>query len=66
MMRQYISLHPRQGVALSTENLEVLDVLRQQATGALNVAEQAQRNELAARILSLYALKSISRIFFPL
>jgi hypothetical protein len=53
-MRAFLSHHPRP-VSLSPEELDILDALMQKATQALNVVEQAERNELAARILSLYA-----------
>jgi hypothetical protein len=55
-MRDYLCLNPRQGVALSPEELDTLDALMQQVTQQLHIDEQAERNEIAARILSLYAI----------
>lgn len=55
-MRNYLSLHPEQRGSFSPEELDALDALMQQATEALQIVELAERNELAARILSLYSI----------
>jgi hypothetical protein len=55
-MRSYFSLRPEQRGSFSPEELDVLDMLIRRITRRLHIDEQAERNEIAARILSLYEL----------
>ena len=54
-MRKYLSLHPDQSGPHYPEELEKLDELVQRAMEALRIVDPDERNEVAARILSLYS-----------
>ncbi|PSJ53655.1 hypothetical protein C7I85_27930 [Mesorhizobium soli] len=56
VMRKYLSLHPEQPSSFSSEELDTLDALLQRAIEELQIVDQADRNEAAGRILSLYTL----------
>jgi hypothetical protein len=55
-MRDYLSRYPRHGDIIEPETLDVLDKLLKRAAGALGIITPGERNELAARILTLYSL----------
>lgn len=55
-MRGYFSICREQRGSFSPEELEILDILMRRITRRLHIDEQAQRNEIAARVLSLYEL----------
>lgn len=55
-MRGYFSLRREQRGSFSPEELSLLDLLMRRVARRLHLDEQAERNELAARILSLYEL----------
>ena len=55
-MRRHLSLHPECSYDFSPEVLDTLDALVQRAVEALHSDDPADRNEVAARILSLYTI----------
>lgn len=55
-MRNYLSHNPNQRGPHYPEELDQLDALVQRAVAALDSDDPACRNEVAARILSLYAI----------
>ncbi|MDH6232358.1 hypothetical protein M2281_002957 [Mesorhizobium soli] len=55
-MRDYLKIHSGDGNALSPDELDLLDALAKRAIGELGITEQGDKNEVAARILSLYAI----------
>ena len=56
-MRDYLSHHPEQRGSFSPEDLDVLDLLMRRVTEALHIVEDAERDEVAAKILSLYSMR---------
>ncbi|MEP9396411.1 hypothetical protein [Mesorhizobium sp. KR2-14] len=55
-MRTYLSTNPHQRGNLAPEELDLLDKLIRRAAEALHIDDPADRNEVAARVLSLYTL----------
>lgn len=55
-MRDYLIRYPRQYNIIEPEQLDALDDLLKRATGTLGITTPGDRNELAARILTLYTL----------
>jgi hypothetical protein len=55
-MRSYLSRHREQQNSFSPRELDILDCLMQRAIDVLGVIDPSDRNELAARILSIYSL----------
>ncbi|PSJ57636.1 hypothetical protein [Pseudaminobacter soli (ex Li et al. 2025)] len=55
-MRKYLSRHPEQGGPHYPEELDKLDDLVQRAVKALHIVNADERNEVAARIMSLYSM----------
>jgi histidinol phosphatase-like PHP family hydrolase len=55
-MRDYLRLHSGLGTALSPEELDLLDALVKRALNELCITDHGDRNEVAARVLSLYAI----------
>lgn len=66
MMRGYFSLRQEQRGSFSPEELHVLDILIWRIFRRLHIDDQAERNEIAARILSLYELGRTPRDIFGL
>jgi hypothetical protein len=62
MMRTYLSTHPQIGMgAFSPDDLDVLDELMRCAVKALHITDEADRNEIAARIFAIYTLGGLSK-----
>lgn len=63
-MRRYLSLHPAQARSYSPEELDMLDALVIRVADILGITDPSDRNEAAARILSLYTIggRSIDEI----
>ena len=55
-MRTYLSLHPTQDRSYSPEELDMLDAPAVRVVDILGITDDGDRNEAAARILSLYTL----------
>ena len=55
-MRTYLSGHLYKRGNFGPEELDLLDQTLQRATEALHIEDPADRNEVAARILSLYTI----------
>jgi hypothetical protein len=55
-MRSYLSLHREKQNSFSPRELDILDCLMQRAIDALGIVDPADRNQLAARILSINSL----------
>ncbi|MEP9374286.1 hypothetical protein [Mesorhizobium sp. KR1-2] len=55
-MRKYLSHNPHQGGPHYPEELDRLDELVRRAAKTLHLVEAGERNEIAARILSLYSM----------
>lgn len=55
-MRRYLSLHPDQLGSLTVEQLDILDALVQRVVDILGITDPSDRNEAAARILSVFTL----------
>ncbi|PSJ49577.1 hypothetical protein [Pseudaminobacter soli (ex Li et al. 2025)] len=55
-MRNYLHRHPKQKGSFSPDELDMLDALVKRAMEALHIADPAEYNEVAARILSIYSL----------
>lgn len=55
-MRKYLALHPEDRRSFAPEELDMLDALVQRAVEILGITDEGDRNEAAARILSLYTL----------
>lgn len=63
-MRRYLSFQREQRGSFSPEELDMLDILMRRLTRRLHIDDHAERNEIAARILSLYELgRSPKEIF---
>jgi len=64
-MRDYLSTDPIQAGIFSSEELDRLDGLMRRAVEELAITDQGDRNELAARILTLYTLggRSLDEIY---
>jgi hypothetical protein len=56
MMRHYLSHHPDRRGSFSPEELDMLDALVKRAIERLGLTDEGDRNEAAARILSLYMI----------
>ncbi|WP_106721875.1 hypothetical protein [Pseudaminobacter soli (ex Li et al. 2025)] len=55
-MRDYLKIHSGLGNGLLPEELDLLDALVRRAVSELRITDLGDRNEVAARILSLYAI----------
>ncbi|PSJ53225.1 hypothetical protein [Pseudaminobacter soli (ex Li et al. 2025)] len=55
-MRNYLHRHPEQKGSFSPDELDMLDALVKRAMEAVHIADPAEHNEVAARILSIYSL----------
>ncbi|MEP9374980.1 hypothetical protein [Mesorhizobium sp. KR1-2] len=53
-MRKYLSFHPEEQFSFTSEELDMLDALVTRVVGILDITDERERDEAAARILSLY------------
>jgi hypothetical protein len=64
-MREYLSHDPARFGVFSSEELDKLDSLMQRAIEELALTDHGERNELAARVFTLYSLggRSLDQIY---
>lgn len=64
-MREYLSHDPARSGVFSSEELDKLDALMQRAIEELALTDHGERNELAARVLTLYSIgdRSLDEIY---
>lgn len=64
-MRDYLSNDSMRSGTFSSEELDSLDALMRQAIEELAITDDGERNELAARVLTLYSLggRSLDEIY---
>lgn len=55
-MRDYLKSHPERRGSFSPSQLKELDELVRQAAARLEITDRGEKNEIAARILTLYIL----------
>lgn len=55
-MRNYLSTDPKRAGVFTPEELDNLDALMRRAVKELAITDRGDRNELAARVFTLYSI----------